>query len=99
MESERILENVQTVSKHMKTGLEKLQAEFPEAILDIRGLGLMLGIQFPTDPATIVAKLRESGLLCPAAGGNVIRLLPPLTVTIAEADRALEVLRAVLAKL
>jgi acetylornithine aminotransferase/acetylornithine/N-succinyldiaminopimelate aminotransferase len=99
MDSERILEHVASASKHLKKGLEALKADIPKAVLEVRGVGLMVGIQLPSDPAPVVAKLRESGLLCPSAGGNVIRLLPPLNVAIEEIDRALEILRAVLGKL
>lgn len=99
IESEGILEHVLSASKHLKQGLEAISVDHPKTVLGVRGVGLMLGIQLPSDPAPVVAKLRESGLLCPSAGGNVIRLLPPLNVSIGEIDRALEILRAVLGKL
>jgi len=53
-------------------------------------------VQFASDIAPYQAALREAGLLVPAAGGNVIRLLPPLTATPEELTQATEILRKVL---
>ena len=60
--------------------------------------GDMLGLALHNDPAPYVAALREAGLLAPTAGGNTIRLLPPLIASRAELDRATAILRAVLAR-
>jgi acetylornithine aminotransferase/acetylornithine/N-succinyldiaminopimelate aminotransferase len=56
----------------------------------------MVGLQFAGDTAPYQAALREGGLLAPGAGGNVIRLLPPLIATPSELDRSVEILRSVL---
>ena len=68
---------------------------FFEAML--RGRGYMVGIQLTSDPASMVGALREAGLLVPSAGGNVIRLLPPLTAAPEELSQSVEIIRAVLA--
>jgi acetylornithine/N-succinyldiaminopimelate aminotransferase len=77
--------------------LEKLIAEFPSHLKAVTGRGYMLGLAMHSDPVVYVAALRDSGLLAPTAGGNTIRLLPPLIATKAELDRATTIIRAVLA--
>ena len=54
---------------------------FPSISTGVRGRGYMIGLQMAGDPAPYQAALREAGLLAPTAGGNVIRLLPPLIAT------------------
>jgi acetylornithine/N-succinyldiaminopimelate aminotransferase len=73
-----------------------LMNEFPAQVLAVRGRGFMVGIQLASDPLPYVAALRDAGLLAPPAGGNVIRLLPPLTATVTELMRAVEIIRSVL---
>jgi acetylornithine/succinyldiaminopimelate/putrescine aminotransferase len=58
----------------------------------VRGLGYLVGLQLTSDPAPYVAACVSSGLLVPSAGGNVIRLLPPLTATPGELAQAVEML-------
>ncbi|HEY9248945.1 MAG TPA: aminotransferase class III-fold pyridoxal phosphate-dependent enzyme, partial [Rariglobus sp.] len=77
--------------------LESLATEFPAQVTGVRGRGFMVGIQLAGDPAPYVAALREAGLLVPSAGGNVIRLLPPLNATADELARSVEIIRSVLA--
>lgn len=58
----------------------------------IRGKGLMIGIQCKDDVSKVIAKLMDKGLLVLNAGTNVIRLLPPLTVTVEEIDKAVNLI-------
>ncbi len=97
IEEERLLEHVSATAPRLERGLEGLRRDFPALVLGHRGLGFMMGLQLAVEPPALVARLREAGLLCPSAGGNVIRLLPPLTATAAEIDEALAILRAVFA--
>lgn len=74
----------------------KLQQAFPN--LKVQGKGLILGLNLGgLDVAPIVTKLDEAGLLTVAAGPKVIRLLPPLNVSKAEIDEAVEILTDVIA--
>jgi acetylornithine/N-succinyldiaminopimelate aminotransferase len=76
--------------------VEKLTTELPE-IFTIQGKGLMLGLNCGgVDVAPLVSKLDEAGLLTVAAGPKVIRLLPPLTVSLTEIDEAVAILKQVL---
>jgi acetylornithine/N-succinyldiaminopimelate aminotransferase len=67
---------------------EKLQGI--EEVVSVRGMGLMIGIELNHDAAGVLQKLQKEGLLVLTAGPNVLRLLPPLTVTKEELDLAIE---------
>jgi acetylornithine/succinyldiaminopimelate/putrescine aminotransferase len=71
--------------------LSALQAELP-VIKEVRGLGLMWGLELAAEGAPVVAACRERGLLLNCTQGNVIRLLPPLIITPHELDAALAIL-------
>ncbi len=97
LEKERLMEKVTLNSVPWIAALSQLAKDFPSRVLAVRGRGYMVGIQLAGDPAATVAALREAGLLVPSAGGNVIRLLPPLTATPAELAQSVEIIRTVLA--
>jgi acetylornithine/N-succinyldiaminopimelate aminotransferase len=96
IEQERLLEKVRLRSVPWLADLRRLAVDFPALVSGVRGLGYMVGVQLTGDPAPLLAALRESGLLVPMAGGNVIRLLPPLTATEEELAESLAILRRVL---
>jgi acetylornithine aminotransferase/acetylornithine/N-succinyldiaminopimelate aminotransferase len=96
IEKEKLVEKVAANSGPWHEALQKLVADFPKQLLGVRGKGYMVGLQFAGDTAPYQAALREGGLLAPGAGGNVIRLLPPLIATPSELDRSVEILRSVL---
>lgn len=71
----------------------RLQASLPAAaVADIRGVGLMVGVEFTRPVADVVKKCAEERVLMINAGENVIRLVPPLIVSEAEIDQAVAVL-------
>ena len=76
----------------LSKGLSALQAELP-VIKEVRGLGLMWGLELTQEGTPVVAACRERGLLLNCTQGNVIRLLPPLVITDQELDAALGILR------
>jgi acetylornithine/N-succinyldiaminopimelate aminotransferase len=88
------LEDVQRKALLLKQGLAGIADEFPDVIEDIRGTGLMLGLKCVMPHTKVNAALRDQHLLAVPAGDNVIRLLPPLTVTDAEIREALDRIRA-----
>ena len=63
---------------------------------EVRGRGLLLAGVLDRDAAAVVDACRERGLLVLTAGSDVLRLLPPLVITEAEADEALSIIGAVL---
>ncbi|HEX7512974.1 MAG TPA: aminotransferase class III-fold pyridoxal phosphate-dependent enzyme, partial [Candidatus Methylomirabilis sp.] len=62
----------------------------------VRGLGLILGMEVTVPARAIVAACMERGLLVLTAGDNVVRFVPPLVVTEAEVDRAVEIVETAL---
>lgn len=97
LEREQLLERVRALSGPWHDGLRQLVADFPQQIVAFRGQGYLVGLQFSADPAPVLAALRERGLLVPSAGGNVLRLLPPLTATPEELATSVRIFREVLA--
>jgi acetylornithine/N-succinyldiaminopimelate aminotransferase len=88
------LEDVQRKALLMKQGLASVADEFPDVIESIRGTGLMLGLKCAMPNASVNMALRDQKFLAVPAGDNVIRLLPPLTVTDAEIQDGLGRIRA-----
>ena len=89
------LENVTKVSKYFHLELKKLQIDFPSIIKEIRGIGLLVGLQLFEDQTKFIKKLMDSKLLTIRAAENVIRLLPPLTVKKNEIDLAIKIIKQV----
>ncbi len=97
IESESLLKNVGLRSEQLMAGLRAMQGRFP-LIRDVRGKGLLIGVELSGEAAPLLADARECGLLLLSAGPNVLRLLPPLNVTEAEIDEALAILVTVMEK-
>ncbi len=95
IEQEHLLEKVRLNSVPWIAELNTLAVEFPSHVSGVRGYGYLVGLQLTSDPSPAVAASREAGLLVPSAGGNVIRLLPPLTATPQELSRSVQILRSV----
>lgn len=92
---EKLPERAARVGKHLAQGLLELKAKHP-VIREVRGKGLLLGIEMTRPAAPIVTACREAGLLVLTAGDMVLRLAPPLIVDEATCDRALAILDSVL---
>lgn len=101
MESTKVLDNVAKMSFYLAELLKPLQEQFADKIKDIRGLGLLIGIELRDDiPARpLVAKALEKRLLIGRAGENVLRLAPPLVLRKNTAERAIERLQEVIAEI
>ena len=90
------LAEVRATAEHLSTALGALRAGLP-AIQEIRGMGLMRGIVLDRPAGPVVAKARDLGLLLVSAGPQVVRLVPPLTITPDELDEGLAILGRALA--
>ncbi len=90
------LEGVARRAEQLRRGLARLAKRYPNAIAEVRGLGLMLGVEMRGMAAPVVAGLRERGVLATRAGERVLRLLPPLVIKPAEVKELLTTLEAVL---
>ncbi|HVS53216.1 MAG TPA: aspartate aminotransferase family protein [Opitutaceae bacterium] len=97
IERDKLLEKIRAQSGPWLEALRQVAADFPAQVLGVRGIGYLVGVQFASDPGPYIAALRERGLLAPASGNNVMRLLPPLTATAEELAQSVEMLCAVLA--
>ncbi|WP_072090872.1 aspartate aminotransferase family protein [Candidatus Pelagibacter communis] len=90
--SKKFLNNVKRSSKYFFSKLNKLKEKYPSIIKEIRGRGLLIGIQLHKDQTKFIKKLMENKLLTIRAAENVIRILPPLNVKIKEIDLALKII-------
>ncbi len=78
--------------------MERLKAIPSERIKDVRGIGLMIGIEVdPEEIAGLIQACMDRGMLVLKAGTNTIRLLPPLIITKKQIDDALNIFEEVLA--
>lgn len=89
MQKKDFLENLEEVSSYFFLGLQDISNKYPDSISEIRGKGLILGLKCVKDNITFVEELRKQKMLSIKAGDNVVRLLPPLTLSIKECDEAL----------
>ncbi|MFH1037743.1 MAG: aspartate aminotransferase family protein [PVC group bacterium] len=95
MEEEKIIENVRGRGEHLRRSLDGLRAEFP-VIQEVRGMGLMLGMECDRECKPVVDSCLAKGLIVNCTAGNVLRLMPACTITKEEIDRGVEILREVL---
>ena len=85
MEEEGLLENAATVGAHLKAALQRELGSLP-GVKEIRGQGLMLGIELNKPCGALTGRAAEAGLLISVTADSVIRLVPSLILTVAEAD-------------
>lgn len=102
IEQEHLLENVVERGKQLRTGLRALAEKYPHLIAEVRGWGLINGLELVADagmsaPEVVKAAISEGLLLVPA-GPNVVRFVPPLIVSEAEIEAALAAIARVLAQ-
>jgi predicted acetylornithine/succinylornithine family transaminase len=91
-----IIDHVKTAGAHFERRLRALALQHP-VIVEVRGAGLMRGLQLSVDATPVVDAARERGLLVNRTDEKVVRMLPPLNVSIADIDRAAEMLDTVFA--
>jgi alanine-glyoxylate transaminase/(R)-3-amino-2-methylpropionate-pyruvate transaminase len=109
IDAEGLQENCRVLGHRFRAGLERLQRDHP-LVGDVRGMGLMLGVELVRDRASkepakretleVLESMRESGALIGKGGldGNVLRIKPPMCITAADVDFALDALDEALAK-
>ena len=93
--NKKFLKHVKNISKYFLLNLNKIKEKYPGVIKEIRGRGLLIGIQLHTDQANFIKKLMENKLLTIRAAENVVRILPPLNVKKNEIDQAIKVIKKV----
>jgi 4-aminobutyrate aminotransferase len=89
--SENLLENSTNLGHYLREGLRKLQANEPDTVRDVRGVGLFIGVEFPDGQVANAVQNRcfQKGLLVLEAGENVVRMTPPLVLRAGEAETGL----------
>lgn len=93
---EAMLLHVRQQGEAMQKKLSDLVMQYPRHLAEVRGIGLMLGIQTHISAYELTARLRQAGLIVAAAGDRVLRILPPLIIEDKHADEALAKLNEVL---
>ncbi|MBU2471440.1 MAG: aminotransferase class III-fold pyridoxal phosphate-dependent enzyme, partial [Bacteroidetes bacterium] len=85
-----VIDNAIVTGNYLKEKLISLKAKYPGLIRDVRGRGMMLGIELQTDCEKIVHEMLEHKVLVNCTNTNVIRLLPPLILSFKEVDFVIE---------
>ncbi len=88
------MDHVSQIGGRLRQGLEALVGTHPDVFQSVRGEGLMLGVVCKAPNAEVISKCYDAHLLAVPAAENVVRILPPLNITAAEADEALHRLDA-----
>ncbi len=91
IEDEKLLDAAKAKGEVLMAALQAF-AEKYDQVLDVRGLGLMLGMVVDGDPKVVVEAFRDMGVLALTAGGNVVRFLPTLSMTEARLEEAVEMM-------
>ncbi|OIQ09945.1 acetylornithine transaminase [Neomoorella thermoacetica] len=92
---EGLVENARVLGQYFYQQLEGLVREFPQ-LIEVRGRGLLLGVEIDGPAGEVVAACQERGLLINSLHGHVLRFLPPLIVTREDIDRAVTILKEAL---
>jgi len=93
------LDDAMVRAAHLRTGLAEMIAQYPGVISEHTGLGFMIGLKCVVTNVDFVHALQDEHMLVVKAGGNSVRLLPPLNVSESEIDEALAILRRVCMRL
>jgi acetylornithine/N-succinyldiaminopimelate aminotransferase len=94
-----ILDQCNRMGKYLREKLEQLKEEFPSLVIEIRGKGLLLGMEITRDGDPIVRACLEKGVLINCTAGNVLRFIPPLIVQQKDIDRLIDILEGIFVKL
>ncbi len=89
------LKNVQKISEYFHNELNKIKNDYPKLIKEVRGVGLLIGLQLFNDQSKFIQKLQDNKLLTIRAAENVVRILPPLNVKKPEIDLSIKIIRKV----
>jgi acetylornithine/N-succinyldiaminopimelate aminotransferase len=101
IERENLAANAREIGDFLLRELQAVQQRFPEVVKVVRGLGLMIGIEFQPQfkAVEIVKELHKRNILTVPAGNSVVRLLPPLNLSLGEAEEGPRVIEALITHL
>ena len=92
---DKLIENASKIGVHFKEGLSRLQ-EKHKIVRQVRGIGMMLGVELRFDVKEVLFDGIRHGLLILYSGRNILRLLPPLVMDETTVSRAVDIMDAVL---
>lgn len=92
LSDKKLLNAVSIKESLFREHFARLRKRWPDAVKEIRGRGLILGLQMTSDPAPVVAAARERGLLVITCGTNTLRFVPSLTITEGEIEKGAKML-------
>ena len=92
IEDDFVLDQCRRMGKYLKKRLEELKKEFPSVVAEVRGMGLLVGMELTTDGAPLVEACIERGLLINCTAGNILRFMPPLILTEKDIDHLIDIL-------
>ena len=96
IEREGLMRNARELGEYL---IGKLRAVKSPLVREVRGVGLMIGVELTVEAKTVIEKMAEHGLIGVAAGTSVVRFLPPLNLTRADVDEAVDKLTRALGSL
>lgn len=91
-----LLSNVNSVGNYLVDEFKRLASKYPSLITNIRGKGLILGIQFTVDPTPLIGLARERGLLLITASNQTVRIIPPLILKKEEAQHGVKIIEEII---
>lgn len=94
-----ILDQCRRMGAYLIRRLKEMQEEFPSKIAEVRGMGLLIGMELIRDGAPVVKACMENGVLINCTAGNVLRFMPPFIVTEREIDHLVDILEQVFDRL
>ncbi|MBF0516542.1 MAG: acetylornithine transaminase [Nitrospirae bacterium] len=94
-----MLSECRRMGEYFMESLIKLQKQFPKVITDVRGRGLLIGMELTRECAMVAQACFERGILINCTAGNTLRFMPPLIVTEEDIDRLISVLKDILERL
>jgi acetylornithine/N-succinyldiaminopimelate aminotransferase len=96
IKKEKLLQNTKRMGAYLTKKLEALKKKY-HFIKEIRSMGLVIGVELSVDGESVYSKCLEEGLLINCTQDNILRIMPPMTVTRLEIDKAIKILDRVLA--
>lgn len=99
LEDGYLLDHCRRLGRYFREQLLKIKVKYPGIVLDVRGEGLIIGMELTMDGTPFVQACLENGLLINCAAGNVLRFTPPLIIKEDEIDKLIDVLREVFKKI
>ena len=96
MQVEQMPQQVQEKGQYLQEALTNLQSKYPAYIKDVRGKGLLIGLQLNLDGKLFVKKCLQKHLIINNTADNVIRIAPPLIISKAEIDKLVQIINEVL---